>query len=288
MKLFNLQKGDAAGKPVAFLQHGMMSSSETWVDDGDDSIPYKLIDDGYDVWMGNNRGNIYSRRHRDIETRDEYFNFSFYELGKYDLPAMIDYVRTETSADKVSFIGHSQGTSQMFSALSKGHGDLADKVNVFLAMGPAVRLENIQEELFQYLAADVNDIQWWLDFFGMDELFSWEWELAMSAFCWYEWDFCQAAEDAIWPRGVIFDTDVVPYEDQVAQNTVSAKGLVHYGQIVERANFQEFDYDDWAWGMNNQMYGQSEPPTLDVEAVSNPPIHLYIGSQDTLTTPEDC
>ena len=39
-------------------------------------------------------------------------------MGKYDDPANIDYVRKFTKVDKLTYIGHSQGTSQMFYAIS--------------------------------------------------------------------------------------------------------------------------------------------------------------------------
>lgn len=48
--------------------------------------------------MGNNRGNIYSRGHTslDPEKDSEFFEYSFFEMGAYDLPAMVDYVRNYT------------------------------------------------------------------------------------------------------------------------------------------------------------------------------------------------
>ena len=69
------------------------------------------MDAGFDVWVGNNRGNIYSRGHVDKMAEGDFFNYSFLELGKYDLPAMIDKIREETRFDKISYIGHSQGTT---------------------------------------------------------------------------------------------------------------------------------------------------------------------------------
>mmetsp|Transcript_13576 Transcript_13576/g.21195 ORF Transcript_13576/g.21195 Transcript_13576/m.21195 type:complete len:89 (+) Transcript_13576:212-478(+) len=79
--------GQEEDRPIAFLQHGLISSSETWVSYGETSWAYVLADLGFDVWMGNSRGNIYSRGHASLKAEGDYFNFSFYEMGKYDLPA---------------------------------------------------------------------------------------------------------------------------------------------------------------------------------------------------------
>lgn len=57
-------------------------------------MAYYFADLGFDVWMGNQRGNRHSKNHRYKEPSvdEDFWNFSFYELGKYDQPALIGYI----------------------------------------------------------------------------------------------------------------------------------------------------------------------------------------------------
>lgn len=120
-----------------------MASADTFIVHKNKSIGVQIAKAGYDVWLGNNRGNIYSRNHLKYNPsldQEKYFDYSFQELGQYDLPAQINFVTNFTNVKKLSYIGHSQGTSQMFSALSQGHGNISNKVNVFIALAPIVNL----------------------------------------------------------------------------------------------------------------------------------------------------
>jgi pimeloyl-ACP methyl ester carboxylesterase len=49
----NLKKG----APAVFMQHGLMDSSNTFISNGMESNGLKFANAGYDVWLGNNRGN---------------------------------------------------------------------------------------------------------------------------------------------------------------------------------------------------------------------------------------
>ena len=79
---------------MVLLEHGLMSSSEVFVMNSELSLAVQLARNGYDVWLLNSRGSIYSRGHATKYAMNDYFDYSFYEIGKYDLTESIDYVKT--------------------------------------------------------------------------------------------------------------------------------------------------------------------------------------------------
>ena len=58
-----------------------------------------LSDEGYDVWIGNNRGTIDFSSHETldpIKDAQKYWNFSYIEMGRYDLEAEVTFVKKIT------------------------------------------------------------------------------------------------------------------------------------------------------------------------------------------------
>jgi pimeloyl-ACP methyl ester carboxylesterase len=78
------------GAPAVFMQHGLMGSSEAFMMNGNNSPAFVIANAGFDVWLGNNRGSRYARKHQTINPDTDpadFFNFSFFELGQYDATA---------------------------------------------------------------------------------------------------------------------------------------------------------------------------------------------------------
>lgn len=100
--------------------HGILSSSDCWILNGaDNSMAYILSNAGYDVWLGNARGNTYSKDHAKLSSWfSTFWDFSWDEIAMYDLPAMFDYVRYFTGAERLHYVAHSQGTTVLFALLS--------------------------------------------------------------------------------------------------------------------------------------------------------------------------
>ncbi|XP_055837572.1 lipase 3-like [Episyrphus balteatus] len=108
-------------RPVVFLQHGLLSSSDCFILNGpNNALAYLLVDAGYDVWLGNNRGNMYSKKHAKISSLlPSFWDFTWNEIALMDLPAMIDYVLFHTNEKALHYVGHSQGTTIFFVLMSE-------------------------------------------------------------------------------------------------------------------------------------------------------------------------
>lgn len=135
-------------KPV-LLVHGLEDTSSTWIVMGPESgLGYFLYANGYDVWMGNVRGNRYSKGHVKLNpnTDKSYWSFSWHEIGMYDLPAMIDGVLQKTGYQKLSYFGHSQGTTSFF-VMASSRPEYNAKIHLMSALAPVAFMKHMKAPL---------------------------------------------------------------------------------------------------------------------------------------------
>lgn len=132
---------------VIMVQHGLLDDSYTWITLKEKAIVTLLIRAGYDVWLTNNRGNIYSWEHTDPKMNSRnifnaYWDFSFDEIAKYDLPANIDYILKHTGKESLYYMGHSQGTIQFYISYTYRSEYMKSKVKKFASIGTVFSLFN--------------------------------------------------------------------------------------------------------------------------------------------------
>ena len=82
----------------------------------------------------------------------------FDEIGKYDVPAMINYILNQTGRQKLSYVGHSLGSATFFIAMIT-HPELNNKIDVMMALAPAAALANMRSPLTTTIAPFVNEIE---------------------------------------------------------------------------------------------------------------------------------
>ncbi|XP_028397346.1 lysosomal acid lipase/cholesteryl ester hydrolase-like [Dendronephthya gigantea] len=286
------EKYSSSNKPVVFLQHGLLCSSSNWVSNlPSESLGYLLADAGFDVWLGNVRGNTYGLEHVTLKPdQTEFWDFSWDKMALYDLPAMIDYVLNTTKMASLGYIGHSQGTMMAFAGLSL-YKELAGKVNVLIALGPVATVGNITSPI-RYLAPFSKDVEFLCKFIGacgFDFLPSDAFMKFLATFLCGHKEF----EDIIcenvmfllcgYDAAQLNKTRLPVYISHTPAGT-SVKNIIHYGQMVESGKFQRFNYYNKKDNLDH--YNMTEPPVFNVSHVSVPTV-LYYGEHDWLADPRD-
>ena len=280
---------DGSILPPVLLQHGVFDSSDGWVCNGEKhSIAFVLANHNFDVWLSNSRGNKYCKRHNKFrENSFEFWQFSFHELGIYDIPAAIKYIREENkSGEKIIYFGHSQGTSLMFSGLVEKYEFYKNNIKLFVALAPIARLNHLGSTLLSVLSSiSIHKL--------MKKAKAYEicpQSEGTSNFI----NFMNKNANGLTNCfiGLLSDSNSKEYNDPNALSVyfkhypcgTSLKCLIHYVQIIKAKKFIHFNYKKDA---NFALYRQSEPPEYDLSMIKDIPIMLITGDKDKLATPDD-
>lgn len=269
-------------KPVVYLHHGLLMNSEVWVciTEEERCLPFALVEQGYDVWLGNNRGNKYSKKStRFSPASSEFWNFSMDQFAFHDIPDSIDYVLGTTSQPSLSYIGFSQGTAQAFATLSI-HPPLNEKINLFIALAPAMSPAGLSNGIVDSLVKASPDVLFLA--FGRKSLLS-------SATFWqsilYPPLFVRVIDMAL---SFLFDwscRNISPHQKLAAYphlySFTSTKSVVHWFQIIRNKSFQMYDDDissPFSIGASDRYYKVAKFPTRNIKT----PTVLVYGGSDSL------
>lgn len=146
-----IKRRNKTSNPI-ILNHGLLDNCYSFLALGrEKSLTYILVDEGYDVWLTNNRGSLFSFEHID-ENKDsfslssDYWDFSLHELANHDLIAHIDYIKKRTNSNKVDFIGHSQGGFQVLLSYTLNKEYLDESIGRFISLGTVPNFVSINRD----------------------------------------------------------------------------------------------------------------------------------------------
>ena len=283
-------------KPPVIVQHGFTDNSALWLFLNESTgLPFVLSDAGYDVWITNARGNIYSYEHMDIENFDshkrngKFFQFSWDEMAKYDIPSYIDYIIERSDYNKVSYIGISQGTTSFFAACDLFPG-IENKIATYVAYAPVTYLGNVISPFVRALSGlHLLNI---LEYFG-------------------QYNFLMTPEHTSWINvyvgakfkrtlvrvlqlvmgitdEIITDMDRIPVFLNRQPGGTSLFDVKHWTQAIESGEFQMYDFGPKG---NMEHYEQETAPLYNMEhiaeVISKIPTKIFVGGNDAFVVPKD-
>lgn len=296
LKLYRIPAGKGESnfkmkqKQSVLLVHGIFDSSDGWVCNSEDKcIPFILVNLGYDVWLSNSRGNKHSRFHKKYSPDNfEFWDFSFHEMGMYDLPSILNHVtKINVWSEQVIYIGHSQGTAQLFSGLTQNLEYFQTKIKLFIAMGPVARCWNMNSRLLKWLSGFKFDkifekLGIW-EIFASDEKLSKlnSWVMPKIPY------LCSLISNMICDvnAGASNNKKMMPVYLSHNPGGSSLKAITHFMQLARKKDFCNYDYGS---DTNKVIYGTVEPKEYDLKAIHDIPIGLFCGMDDKLSNPIDC
>lgn len=260
---------------VIYLHHGLLMSSDIWVTmlERHLNLPFLLYDLGYDVWLGNNRGNKYLQKHLFYKTNcEKYWDFSIDEFALFDIPNSIDYVLNETGASKLTYIGFSQGSAQAFAAISI-HSELRHKVDQMIAISPATTPHGLYSKILDILLKASPSLVYllFLRKVLMPSVLLWQkimyppffdTMIDISNFMLFNWKL----------ENINKMQKLASYAHLYL--TTSVKCVVHWFQIMSLKNFQMFKDD-------HSSYSLTSPINYPLKNIKVP-IHIIYGDSDSL------
>ncbi|KAG2393226.1 hypothetical protein C9374_009803 [Naegleria lovaniensis] len=267
-------------RPVVFIQHGVLNSSSAWLIGGKKhSLALMLANAGFDVWLGNNRGVQFSRKHITWNsfTDKEFWRFSFSEMAKFDFPAQIKYVLKYTKSEKISYIGHSQGTTQAFVALSL-FPELQKKLDLFVALAPVCSLKHQTSKLLSMVTRLNTDILFsTLDVIGIGEIGATQLSRTFLP------KLTQSLFNEAWSilTDCNIDHDILPILSRYEPSPTSLQNLIHWGQLIKSETFQSFTFPA------NSKKEAPKVEQYDLKKITEVPIAIFYGTQDYLANPKD-
>ncbi|XP_045474750.1 lipase 1-like [Harmonia axyridis] len=277
-------------KPI-LMMHGLFGMAENYVvaelmGSGTSMAGY-FADRGYDVWLGNSRGNQHARRHVKLDPdKLKFWNFSYHEIAVYDISGMVDHILKTSGKKKLYYIGHSQGGT-VFYILNSMRPEYQKKFIQASLLAPAGLMKHFNNSLMMPLVKRTPMIAKMVEnakigefppkWFNLTEfMFGVCTETPLKALCQSFYHvFAGGDSGEFYGPMLVAILRFLP--------TVAVKQVMHFSQSIHSGHFSQWDYGK---KKNLEIYGTEEPPEYPIHQIQVP-IALYYGLGDNLVFPGD-
>lgn len=285
LRMFNLAR---PGAPVVLLQHGILASSWCWlVNTPERSLGILLWEMGYDVWLTNSRGNTYSRNHTKYRPllNKKFWDYTFTEMGNYDVIANVQYILSSTRQEKLTFVGWSQGATQMFIAAQGEYKAYLDEhINLFVALSPVTYMRHQTSKVLG-LVKDLKlgaklEKKWPYAFLNqsqLPEIVDWICNMTKGG-------LCSLTVDDLCGTSKLDDIHMLENLAAHFPAGTSVKNFNHYKQFISKQRFGRYDYGSWQ--RNLRAYLRPTPADFKLSKLGIRTA-LFMGSEDALAHPAD-
>ena len=198
------------------------------------------------------------------EDSEDYWNWSFAELGTYDLPALVRHIKYTIDqpvsepyiehTDKIIYLGYDQGATQMLYGLSYLEDDFySNFIRGAILLAPCAKMNVLGGTMgYNYY----NELDGNIKMIGLHGLLGHNWE-------YFKPDVCAHLGRSWCEQHHVWRTEAI-----------SAKALQHYFQNGIEGRFQEFS-DEYTHGKTRRI--TSDIPISTIDKV---PLAVFYGDQD--------
>ncbi|PTQ26429.1 hypothetical protein MARPO_1733s0001, partial [Marchantia polymorpha] len=147
------QNAELVDRDPVLLMHHELFNGGSWftpvATENDTLLPLRLVDQGFDVWIGHERATFWSHEHRKLTPNDvAYWNWTWDQHVEHDVPKLLAYISDETGS-RVHYVGVS--LSAAVGAAAATNAGVASLMKTLTLIAPAFYRGKTTSEFLQAL-----------------------------------------------------------------------------------------------------------------------------------------